>query len=124
MDKKERIAELIKEMDTPDIVSIYNEYCEKRHYEEDMIFPIEYFNERCEDMTPLQITSYAKDGFDPDDDYFIETVYGFKSFSYWADCDMIYVDEIAEYIAESGLSLGNKDIAEILAEEEEEEEEG
>ena len=121
MDKKERIVELIKEMDTPDVVSIYNEYCEKRHYEEDMIFPIEYFNERCEDMTPLQIAEYAKDGFDPDDDYFVETVYGFKSFSYWEDYDMIDVDEIAEYIAENEVSLGNDDIEDILEEEEEEE---
>lgn len=120
MSKKEKIIDIIREMDTDDVVEIHNEYCEKNKYDEYKVYPIEFFNEYGEGMTPLEIAQCARDGLDPNDDYFYYTIYGLRSFSYIDEAeDVIDVGGIAEYIVDNEDPLGNDEIKEALAEEDE-----
>lgn len=120
MSKKEKIIDLIREMQTEDVVEIHNEYCEKNRYDEYRVYPMDCFNEYCDGMTPLEIAQCGRDGLDPNDDYFYDTIYGLRSFSYIDEAeDVIEVGDIAEYIVDNEDPLGNDEIKEALAEEDE-----
>ena len=120
--KIKKVIELLENMDNSDIISIHNEYCDNNNYYDDRIYDMCEFDDLHSNMTPLDIINNIDRDFNANDDYFYFTIYGAKSFSYISDCDIISIEDIANYIVDENESLYNDDLAELLEEFEEDEE--
>lgn len=122
MKKYEAIKEFIEELNSDDIVYLWNEYCDKVNYYDDRIYYMYEFDDLFYGKTPLDILDSVSSDFSSNDDYFQFNGYGYaKSFDYPED--RIEVDEVVDFIIENDDSLENDDIRDILDEEDEEDEE-
>lgn len=126
MSKYERILEALNEMDTRDIVSVWNEYCSTNDYMDDYVYSMEEFNELMGDCDAWEVARACFYGdFRPCDDYFCFNGYGnIESFDTWEEeTSLISLEDIAKYCAENDDALYSDDIKEAIEDEEEEEEE-
>lgn len=127
MTRYEKILEVLGNMDTAEIVSIHNAYCEEASYMDDYIYPMDEFNEVMAGSSAWEVARACFYGheFCPAHDYFFFNGYGnLESFDYWEnnEASPICLEAIAEYCDDNEESLMNDDIQDILDEEEEEEE--
>lgn len=125
MSKYERILEALNNMDTSDVVSVWNEYCSATDNMDDYVYAMEEFDEIMHDSEPSEIARACFYGdFRPCDDYFRFNVYAnIESFDSWEeDTSPISAEEIAEYCAENEDALYCTEIEEALDEDDEEEE--
>ena len=121
--KIERITDHIGDMRAEDVVSLWREYCLKQQYYDDIYEDMCEFDDLHNGMTPLQVAKlvYRQD-FNPDADYYKETIWGVTSFDTAEDCvkDMD-IKAMIGYIVRNDDWLYDEDIQEILTDEEEEE---
>lgn len=123
MENKElKIEKALEKMCPEDLLMLHNEYCEETGGMDDYIYFMDDFDEIMGGMKPWEIARAAFYGerFNPCDDYFYFNAYGnLESLpsAMFADGEVIFTGDIAEYIARTGDALGNDEIAEILEEE-------
>ena len=124
---EERKYEILKEkMDEYcwndwELVSLWNEYCEKNNYYDDRIFSMDEFNELYSGCSPLEILDAVDRDFNTNDDWFKCGIYGCESFDYISDS--IDMDSVIEYIIDNDDNLYDDTIQSFLDEIEELEEE-
>lgn len=126
MTKYERILDALNNMDTSDIVSVWNEYCSTNGNMDDYVYSMGDFNELMGDRDAWEVARACFYGdFRPCDDYFRFNVYGnIESFDTWEEeTSPISAEDIAEYCAENNDALYSDDIKEAIEDEEEEDEE-
>ena len=133
--KKERILEVIKQMDDCDIIQLWNEYCQDANRYDDEIIDAHTLEELIENSNDTMnwlnrfyfgYDDYNKEGSaNPNRNYFTFNGYGnIISFdyiynSYTEEFSYIFVDELINYIVENENSFGVDEIQEILEEAEE-----
>ena len=132
---KEKILEVIKEMEDGDIISLWNEYCyDANRYDDEIIdaYKLEELIENSNDaMNWLNrfyfgYDDYNKEGSaNPNRNYFTFNGYGnIISFdyiynSYKEEFSYIFIDDLIDYIIENENAFGVDEIEEILEESEE-----
>lgn len=130
--KKERILEVIKQMDDSDIVQLWNEYCQDANRYDDEIMDAYTMEELIENSNDTMnwlnrfffgYDDYNKEGSaNPNRNYFTFNGYGnIISFDYiynqFSDeFSYIWIDELIDYIIENENAFGVDEIAEILEE--------
>lgn len=134
---KEKVMDVLKNMDDCDLVNIWNEYCYATNRYDDEILDscrMEEYIETCEDkMQLLNMFYFGSDDMNnneyasanPNRDYFCFNGYGnIVSFDYIYNqyTDEFYhmdAEELVDYIVENEESFYNNDIQEVLNDEEE-----
>lgn len=123
MMRYDQIKEVLENMDTVDIITIHNEYCDATNNMDDYIYNMSDFDEIMGNMTPWEIARACFYGneFCPAHDYFRFNGYAnLESFDFAPEGNSgIYVSDIAKYIDENEDALGNDEIQEIFDEYEE-----
>ena len=99
--RKEEIRERLEHLTAESLIGVWNEY-QSEVNGEDVIFSIDWeFDEICQDMSPTEIAENVCGGdFNPVDEYFQITPYGFKSFPGWDVDSYVDVEELAGWISE------------------------
>lgn len=117
---KNKIIEILEDMNDDDLLSIWNEYASENGYNN--IYNMEEFDDICEDMTATEIACKCIYGeFNPNHDYFKFNGYeNFESSDYLTD--LIYIDDLADYIVRNEETFDNDDLQEYFDELEEDEE--
>jgi hypothetical protein len=115
MDKVVAIADVLNNWGNKEIIEAWNEYCDDNHYSND-IYPMDMLGE-------IFSSGYFVDNlhkfyhFDKNDRYFTFD----DSTGLWDTISSIYevvdVDDLAQYIYDSGKAFGDDDIENILREE-------
>lgn len=119
MEKYEKILEILKNMDTEELVNIHNEYCMEANYPDDYIYRMEEFDEICGNMEPWEIARTCYYGnFCPAHDYFWFNGYANFESADWTP-DRICITDIAAWIAENENALNDPDIEMIFEEDDE-----
>lgn len=123
------VTQHIEQMDTSEIVTIWNEYCSASGNMDDYIYSMDDFDEIMGGMKPWKIAHacYCGGDFCPVHDYFWFNGYGNleSADTIWGGTDdesPVYIPEIAAYIVDEENALYNDEIQEILDEFESEEE--
>lgn len=118
MTKREKIIDLIQEMNKPDAVALHNEYCYATYNFDDEIFNSDNLDEICNGQDAFWIVCRAYYGdFNPNSKYIKFDGYGnFQSIYNYNIFDYIDANEIADYILENDNDFGNNDIRYILDE--------
>lgn len=121
---EDKVRAVIDEMDSSDVVNIWNEYSEKNMYFEDRYMYMDEYDDLFCGCSPLEIAEkiYEED-FNPNHDYFKDGIHGLTSFDdAWACvCDMD-LDSLVNYIVDNDEDFHNSDIREALDYEETEDE--
>lgn len=82
------IIDIISNENEANMMSIYNQFCEKRYYMDDMIFNMYEINDFVFCSTVEEFfNKFDLDNFSPYHNYFIDSIYGIRSF-----------DDVYEYI--------------------------
>ena len=122
MTLEEKIAGMLRDMGSRDLVFMWNEYCNSNNYADDYIFFMEEFDEMFRDCTPSKIAELVSgDGFNLNDKYYQERIYGLTSCDDPEYAGMIDVDDLAAWIVRTGNPLNNDEIREALEESDDEE---
>lgn len=105
--KKEEIRERLEHLPTERLIEVWNEY----QFEisgEDAIYSIDYeFDEICRDMSPLEIAeNVCGEHFNPAEENFIITPYGFESLATWEVIAHVNITELVDWIADDVRHLG------------------
>ena len=122
MTKREKIIDLIQEMNKADAVVLHNEYCYATDSFDDEIFEIDRLDEICDGQDAHWMACRIFYGdFNPTADYFkfngygnLQSIFTYNIFDYIDEC------EIADFILEKDNDLCNDDIRFILDDIEEE----
>lgn len=127
--RRDRIKEVLENMDTDALVNLWNEYCDRANYTDDRIYPMESFNDFLYGQTPLAIIACVEDGsLCSHDDYFwLDGLGLYHSANYVGDIDVIDLDDLADYMDEYETSLDDSTIQDVFDEyatDEEESEDG
>ena len=127
MTRLEAIKEVLEGMDTVDIITVHNAYCEADSNMDDYIYSMGEFDEIMYGYTPWEVARSCFYGheFCPAHDYFRFNGYAnLESFDFAPGGNSgIYISDIAEYIDRTEDNLDNDEIQEVLDEYEEEDEE-
>lgn len=122
MSINERIIEFLETMDEEDIREMWNEYQRDYRYEDEVYTVSEVEDAFLGDLTFREaLEAIDKDEFDLDDDYAVNTIYGWKTF-----CDIFEVvdlGDLADYIENEREDFDYPELEEILEEADEEDEE-
>lgn len=107
--KKALAEEIFGNLDTGEMVQLWNEYCEACNYTDDMIFYMDDFNEFMYGLKPDEIARRIHFGkFNPMDDYFWFDGYGnletgsharYFNSKFKGDIDIYPYDMVEWYIA-------------------------
>lgn len=84
MEKFEWFKSEFENLSASEQVEIFNKYCERNKYYEDEIYPMDMFDEIFSDKKPseiFQMTWLNRGETDCNNDYFVVTIYGFKTFN-------------------------------------------
>lgn len=117
MTRYEKIKEALEAMDTSDIISIHNEYCNAANFPDNYIYCMDEFDDIMQGRTPWEIARCCYyDDFCPAHDYFRFNGYAnLESFDFAPSKNSgIFIDDIADYIDRTEDTLNNADIEEIL----------
>lgn len=126
MTLEEKIADLLRDMGSRDLVFMWNDYCDYNRYDDDYIFSMAEFDEMFRDCTPSKIAGLVSgDGFNLNDKYYQEGIHGLTSCDDPEYAGMIDVDDLATWIVRTGIALNNDEIRDALdaADDDEESEE-
>ena len=112
---REKLKELLSNMDDNAIMYIHNEYCYSTNNYDDVIYSMDDFDEIFANSKPWDIarTCYYSDKFCPAHNYFWFNGYGNAVSSDYIT-DEIYIDDIIDYIIDNKESFYNDDIESIL----------
>ena len=121
MSKKARLREVLENLTKWDLIGVWNEYCDANSYYDDRIYSMADFDDLLSGCSPTEVVEAINSNFSTADDWCRGTAYGWESFDYLDD--VIYMDDLIDYILDNDTSLGCYDIQEFLDEDETEEEE-
>ena len=79
---EEALEEALKFIDESELIPLWNDYCYDTNDFENVIHYMEEFDEYCCNITPSDIVQNLTSDFNIRGVYFIDGVYGFKSFDY------------------------------------------
>ena len=115
------IIQHIEQMETTELVLIWDEYCAATNNMNNYIYEMDSFDEIMDGMNPWEIARacYYSGNFCPAHDYFWFNGYGNleSADTIWGgtnDKSPVYIPEIAVYIADKEDALYNDEIQEIL----------
>lgn len=109
------IINIIKKMNEPDLVELYNTYCRHNGNSGKQIYMMSELNDELSDYSPTDIINIVDCNFDTYDEFFRFNERGILiSFSDLDDFIDIY--DIAEFILDDEDDLYNKKIEDILSE--------
>ena len=124
--KLEMIIEGLYNVLDNELIEIHNNYCIANTYMDDYIYNMSELDDVLQGNASDILSQIDIAEFDINDRYFIDTIYGYRSFGYaCSDACEIDVEAIAKYILDNDDELGNGEILTVLDEiavEEEEEE--
>lgn len=121
---EDKVRAVIDDMNSSDVVELWNEYCDKQKYFEDRYLYMDEFNDLFCGSTPLKIAEVVyQEDFNPMHDYFKDGIYGVTSYedAYDCVCDMD-LNSLVDYIVDNDEDFHNSDIREALDYEETENE--
>lgn len=104
MDREKWIGQWLDGLDELEYVRIWNEYCEKNNYTEEIVHPMASFNEMFSGLTPLELADIGNSAvtFNVNDNWFVaKESYGWEVTS---DDDARYLTEqteLIDYIADN-----------------------
>lgn len=124
MTKRERLIDLLQEMNYSELVLLHNDYCAAIDDFDNQIYVIEQFDEIFEGVAPFDISLRIFYGdFNPNYEYFKFNGYGnIKSICKWEIDRFIESVDIVDYIIEKNFDFDNNDILYILEDIEEDSE--
>lgn len=108
---KEELKETIKNLTDWEVIDVWNKYCQENSCYEDKIFVMAELDDLARDMSPIEILEQFGD-MDTNDDYFINGIYGGKSFT--NPYDVIYLDDLVDYITRTFNDCHSMEIQEVL----------
>lgn len=119
MTKREKLIDLLQEMDISKLIDIHNTYCYEISDYDNEIFNMDDLDEICNGQSAFWVACRVYYGdFNPYDDYLKFNGYGnFKSMSKYEAGQEIDENEIVDYILDNNHDLYNSDICAILEEE-------
>lgn len=79
-----------------ELVDIWNGYCLENRYTDQIIETMDRFDEIADGLTPTEILEKFRD-IDPNDPYFVLTIYGGESFT--DPAGYIYLSDLVDHIA-------------------------
>lgn len=112
--RRDAIREYIKNLRDYEQVNLWNDYCEAQNYDGDRIGGMEEFDDLFYGLSPLEIVRRLDSSFNPNHAWFYFDGYGDVCSTNYPENEVIQQDDIAEYIDESGDSLYDSGIAELL----------
>ena len=96
MDKFDWFKGQFENLSNDEQVEIFNKFCEENRYEDD-IYPMCEFDEIFSDKKPSAVFNMVQtnmDDVDYNDEYFVVTIYGFKTFNNPYEFIQDYLDDI------------------------------
>lgn len=112
MNKKDKIIEVLDEMATNELIEVYNEYAGNNRYERILDNNID---EILRGSTPMEVYNALDSNWNASDEYAMFNGNGIlESFSEYQVLDYIYIEEIADYIIDSGNDFNNYELEEAL----------
>ena len=112
--RRDAIREYIKNLRDYEQVDLWNEYCEAQNCDDARIECMEEFDDLFYGRSPLEIVRSLDGSFNPNHGWFYFDSWGDVCSTNYPEADVIQQDDIAEYIDESGDSLYDSGIAELL----------
>ena len=123
MDKKERLIEVLENLQVAELVAVHNRYCEECNYPDDEIYDMDSLEEYIGEIEPMRLVNMVYyGGFNPTDKYwwfdgngnlvsgdYPESIY----------CHQIYISDIASAMICEESGFGCDECQEILDEDEE-----
>lgn len=114
----EKLQEVIEDMSTSDLVSLWNEYTNESGRMDDYIYSMDEFDEVMEGYKPWEVAraAYYSGKFCPAHDYFWFNGYAnLESSDFPSESDSpIYIKELVTFIIENENALYNDEVQEIL----------
>ena len=138
MEKFDKIMDVLKNMDDCELVSVWNEYCDKVNCFDDRIYSMDELDEIMNGQDAQYILNRAffghdqwseESSFNPNRDWFTFNGYGnfismdaigYNKYSGKFMCDYLDEDALTNYIVDNEDSLYNDDIQDVLDEDEDE----
>ena len=138
MERFDKIMDVLKNMDDCELVSVWNEYCDKVNCFDDYIYSMDELDEIMDGQDAQYILNRAffghdqwsnESSFNPNRDWFTFNGYGnlisidaigYNEYSGKFMCDCLDEDALANYIVNNEDSLYNDDIQDALDEDEDE----
>lgn len=116
MTKREKLIDLLQEMNYPDIVPLYNDYCNAINDFDNQIYDLDQFDEMFNSLDPFDIATKIYYGdFNPAYEYFKFNGYGnIQSICKWEIDRYIDINDIVDYILDNDCDFDSNDILYIL----------
>ena len=122
MERIDAIIEFLETLDDEETRDMWNEFQRAYRYEDEVFTVAEVENDFLGDLTFREaLEAIDKDEFDLDDDWAVNTIYGWKTFSDLFD--VVDLGELARYIENEEEFFGYPELEELFEEEDEEDEE-
>ena len=112
--RRDTIREYIKNLHAYEQVDLWNDYCDAQNRSDDRIRDMDGFDDLFYDLSPLEIVRCLDSSFNPNHAWFYFDGWGSVCSTNYPENEIIQQDDIAEYIDESGDSLYDSGIAELL----------
>lgn len=112
--RRDAIREYIKNLLDHEQVDLWNNYCDAQNYDDGRIEYMEDFDDMFYGLRPLEIVRRLDSSFNPNHAWFYFDGWGDVCSTNYPENEIIQQDDIAEYIDESGDSLYDPGIAELL----------
>lgn len=112
--RRDAIKEYIKNLRDYEQVNLWNDYCEAQDCCDNLIWCMEEFDDLFYGRSPLEIVRSLDSSFNPNHAWFYSDGWGDVCSTDRPENEIIQQDDIAEYIDESGDSLYDPGIAELL----------
>ena len=112
--RRDAIREYIKNLRDYEQVDLWNDYCEAQDCCDNQIWRMDGFDDLFYGRSPLEIVRSLDSSFNPNHAWFYFDGWGDACSTNHPENEIIQQDDIAEYIDESGDSLYDSGIAELL----------
>ena len=112
--RRDAIREYIKNLRGYGQVNLWNDYCEAQNRNDDQIWCMDDFDDLFYGRSPREIIRSLDSSFNPNHEWFYFDGWGDVCSTDRPEDEVIQQDDIAEYIDESGDSLYDSGIAELL----------
>lgn len=112
---RERLTEILDNMDDYEIVELHNRYCEGRNSMDDYIYEMYTIDELLDGLTPKEVLNSVASGFNERDSWIQYNGYGYLESSD-DPRDFIFESDIINAIENEENSFGNDDIQDAIDE--------
>lgn len=117
---KAKILEVLEDMDEWDKICLWNEYKRETNSFDDCVYSMNEFDEIMDGMHPWEVARccYYSGKFCPAHEYFMFNGYGNAVSSDYLD-DLIYLDDLADHLADTRNAYENEELQALFDELEE-----